>query len=146
MCIIKISFFQIDYGELIRCRELVAQTFASKTAASSFRGKITLRIPSLATIPECAEDSEVSLPEHLHAAVTSPAAEMSNSTADSHSITEELKRLHSMAIDLFGDRDSPIKTKRLKMEEHRQGSCGQQLRQSCGVCTVGCQAIEAIAL
>jgi len=138
---------QIDYGELIRCRELIAQTFSKNKRANLCHGKFIYRAPSLATIPECPEDSEVSLPEHLHMIKsTTPAAEHNNSTADSQSIAEELKRLHSIAIGLFGDEDSPIKPKRIKMEEYRQGSCAQQMRQSCGVCTAGCQAIEAIAL
>lgn len=139
---------QVDYGELIRCRELIAQAFIKDKRASASRGRILYKAPSLATIPECPEDSEVSFPGHLHKIMaTSPVVLKPNSSAtDSQSFTEELKRLHSIAIGIFGGEDSPIKTKRLKMEEHGQGSCGQQSRQSCGICTSGCLALQAIAL
>ena len=106
------------------------------------------KAPSLATIPECPEDTEVSFPEHLHKVeATSPVVLKPNSSAaDLQSFTEELKRLHSIAIGIFGSDDSLIKAKRLKIEEHTHGSCGQQSRQNCGICTTGCQALQAIVL
>lgn len=139
---------QVDYGELIRCRELISQTFVKRKRASSNRGRLLYRAPSLATIPECPEDVEVTHSDHLQKIVaTSPIVQKPDSSAgEPEMLREELKRLHSLVIGVLGEEDTPVKTKRHKVEKRGQESCGQQSRQSCGTCTNGSQALQAIAL
>lgn len=138
----------VDYGELIRCRELITQTFVTRTRANSNNGRLLYRTPPLATIPEYPEDVEVTHTEHLPKTLaTSPIVpKPSSSAAQPEMLREELKRLRSLVIDALGEEDTPVKTKRHKVEEHGQGTCGQQSRQSCGISTNGSQALQTVAL
>lgn len=148
MCSACWKYLTVDYGELIRCRELITQTFVKRTRANSNSGRLLYRTPPLATIPEYPEDVEVTHTEHLPKTLaTSPTVpKPSSSAAEPEILREELKRLHSLVIDTLGEEGAPVKTKRHKVEKQGQGSCGQQSRQSSGICTNGSQALQAVAL
>lgn len=116
---------QVNQTELIRCRELITQTFDKET--------VTLQQPtspvfknSLATIPESPEEyaeeqmelSE-SLPDHLAECV------LANKKTGDNPVREELKRFQRISAELFSE--TPPKPKRHKSGHTSEMSCAAQM-------------------
>ncbi|KXJ22423.1 cyclin-I [Exaiptasia diaphana] len=138
----------VDFGELIRCRELIHDVFDHNIPHVLPR-KSRLSKPaykhSLATIPECPEDVFSFLPEHLQPGMqTLTVTSIDSFSADPQPLRDELKRLRNIAVGVLSDEDSTPVTKRRRAELAM--ACGQQSQQGCGGCTSGVHTLQAVAL
>jgi hypothetical protein len=140
----------VDFGDLIRCRELIHDVFekeyhVERIIPRKSRKSRPAYHHSLSTIFECPEDSFSTLPEHLQPCMqTSFVASADSYYDDPQPLRDELKRLHSIAVGVPSDEDSTPLTKRRRAEIAM--ACGRQSQQGCGVCTNGVHALQAIAL
>lgn len=138
----------VEFGELIRCREMIHDVFNHQFSHLPPR-KYRLSKPaykhSLATIPECPEDAFHFLPEHLQPGMQTLAVSSTDGfSADQHPLRDELKRLRNIAVGVLSDEDSTPVTKRRRAELAM--ACGQQSQQSCRVCAGGVHTLQAVAL
>jgi len=138
----------VDFGELIRCREMIHDVFDRQVPHAPQR-KTRLSKPaykhSLATIPECPEDAFSFLPEHLQPGMQTLAVTCThNFSADPQPLRDELKRLRNIAAGVLSDEDSTPVIKRRRAELAM--ACGQQSQQVCGGCNSGVRILQAVTL
>lgn len=138
---------RVDFGDLIRCREMIHEFFNQNNSRIPRKSRISKPAykHSLATIPECPEDPFPFLPEHLQPGMQTVSVSSADSFSDPQPLRDELKRLRNIGVGVLSDEDSTPVTKRRRAELAM--ACGQQSQQSCGVCSNGVyNTLQAVAL
>jgi len=140
---------RVDFGELIRCREMIHDVFDHHISQVPSRRSRPRSKPaykhSLATIPECPEDALPFLPEHLQPSMQTLAVSNTDGfSADQKPWRDELKRLRNIGVGVQSDDDSIPVIKRHRAELAM--ACGQQSKQSSSGCTSGVHTLQAVAL